>query len=81
MLMVHGGCVAEPETHLKTAPIFPHMTAMATPGERERVDAAAADAAQRLRGKVMAGLSCKAEEAPGLAGPLLSRFYTWLMVG
>lgn len=33
---------------------------MASP-ERERVDAAAADAAQRLRGKVMCGLSCKAE--------------------
>lgn len=63
----------------KTSPIFPHMAAMA-PGERERVDAAAADAAQRLRGKVMAGLSCKAGEAPALAGPL-SRFYTWLMVG
>lgn len=38
------------------------MAAMATPGERERVDAAAADAAQRLRGKVMAGLSCKEAE-------------------
>ena len=53
-----------PKFHLTTALICPHMAAMATPGERERVDAAAADAAQRLRGKVMAGLSCKAEEAP-----------------
>eukprot|EP00434_Breviolum_minutum_P004600 symbB.v1.2.004054.t1/scaffold228.1/size260974/23 len=34
---------------------------MASP-ERERVDAAAADAAQRLRGKVMCGLSCKEAE-------------------
>ena len=49
---------------------------MASP-ERERVDAAAADAAQRLRGKVMCGLSCKAGDGQSVVSHWKKAYTSW----
>lgn len=48
--------------------------------ERERVDAASADAAQRLREKVMCGLSCKARPCAPAAIVLWSKLRVWTLL-